>query len=108
MLDMTRPSLKMIAVGSACKDALPSPQKNEALKHYAAAVEARVSMREAESDKQLNAAAQALAWIPRYDVTTITPSGFTKIAAAPISKIGQNGSSVLVRTPSSPLEGSYR
>lgn len=61
MLDMTKPPLKMIAVGNAIEDASPSPQKSEALKHYAAAVEARAAMREAASNRELDAAVQALA-----------------------------------------------
>jgi hypothetical protein len=60
MLDMTRPSLKMIAVGNACNDAPSGPPKNAALTHYAAAVEARLAMREAVSNKELDAAVDAL------------------------------------------------
>ncbi|QDY69282.1 hypothetical protein [Qingshengfaniella alkalisoli] len=60
-LNMTRPSLKAISVRNACNAALPSLKKNEALKHYAAAEEARLAMREAESNNELNAATHALA-----------------------------------------------
>ena len=98
MIDMRRPSLKMIAVSKACNDAPPGPQKNEAVKHFAAAVEARVAMREAESNKELDAATEALAWLPSPHVTAGTAFGVKKRVAVLISRVGQYGSGMPQRT----------
>ncbi|TQE98881.1 MAG: hypothetical protein FKY71_11505 [Spiribacter salinus] len=60
LLNMKLPSLKIISVRDACNAALPGLKKNEAMKHYAAAEEARGAMKEAESNRELDAATQAL------------------------------------------------
>jgi alpha-D-ribose 1-methylphosphonate 5-triphosphate diphosphatase PhnM len=60
MLDMTRPSIKLISVRNACMNAPPSPRKYEALEHYVAALKARRAMREADSNCELDAATRAL------------------------------------------------
>lgn len=60
LLNMKRPSLKMVSVRNACNAALPSLKKNEALKHFAAAEEAHLTMREAATNNELDAATHAL------------------------------------------------
>jgi hypothetical protein len=77
MLDMSRPSLKMITVRNACNLAPPCPQKNEALRYYAAAVEARLAMKDAESNKALDSAVEALLGVPRSDANKVTACGLT-------------------------------
>ncbi|MPL92839.1 hypothetical protein SDC9_38961 [bioreactor metagenome] len=59
-LDMSRPSLKMKAVESACKDASAGPKKDAALKHLSAAEKAQKEMSEAETNMELDAARSAL------------------------------------------------
>lgn len=60
LLDVTRPSLKTISVTNACTDAPAGPKRDAAPKHYAAAEDARLAMREADANKRLDAAIHAL------------------------------------------------
>ncbi|AUH66753.1 hypothetical protein [Paracoccus zhejiangensis] len=59
-MDMSRPSLKMKSVETACNDAPAGSKKDAALQHLLAAQKARKEMSEAETNVELDAARSAL------------------------------------------------